>query len=111
MASTTLVVHEGEMINHSGEFGVLGIATGNYASEKYLNEKGEETREPTAGLWLVLRGRPETNAFQRANSGRQIEYLPFRIKVLTIGSDRRGMYVRVEVSEPGGGANASGKNN
>jgi hypothetical protein len=111
MASTILVVYDGAMVNHHGESGVLGIASGNFASEKHLNEKGEETRGPTAGLWLVIRGRPDTNAFQKVHAGQQIEYLPFRIKVLTIGSDRRGMYVRVDVSEPGGGANASGKIN
>ena len=109
MVSTTLVVYDGEMVNHRGESGVLGIATGNFASDKYLNEKGKETRGPTAGLWLVYPRPAGNQIFQRANAGRQIDYLPFRIKVLTIGSDRRGMYVRVEVSEPGGGTNAPGK--
>jgi hypothetical protein len=108
MASTTLVVYDGAMITHRGESGVLGIGTGNFASEKYSDEKGREMRIAAAGLWLVVRGHPDTNAFQRVHAGQQIDYHNFQIKVLAVGSDRRGMYVRVDVSEPGGGKNASG---
>jgi hypothetical protein len=111
MGSTTLVVYDGTMIHHHGESGVLGIGIGNFASEKFSDEKGREMRGAAAGLWLVVRGRPDTNAFQRVHAGQQIDYHNFQITVLAVGSDRRGMYVRVEVSDPGGGANASGKNN
>jgi hypothetical protein len=108
MASTTLVVYDGATINHRGEAGVLGIGTGNFASEKYTDEKGKESRRAAAGLWLVIRGRPDTNAFQRVHAGQQIDCRNFRIKVLTVGSDQRSMYVRVEVSEVNGGTNAAG---
>jgi hypothetical protein len=111
MGSTILIVYDGTMVYHRGESGMLGIATGNFASSKYLNEKGEEMRRPAAGLWLVVRGRPDTNAFQRVHAGQQIDHHNFQIKVLAVGSDRHSMFVRVEVTEPSGGANASGKNN
>ena len=111
MGSTTLVVYDGTMVYHRGESGVLGIATGNFASEKFSDEKGREMHGAAAGLWLVVRGCPDTNAFQRVHPGQQIDYHNFQIKVLAVGSDRHGMYVRIEVIEPSGGTNASGKNN
>jgi hypothetical protein len=110
MASTTLTAYEGVMINYRGESGVLGIGAGNFASEKYVHEKGVEIRGATGGLWLALRGRPETNAFHRVHAGQQIDFDDFRIKVLAIGSNRRGMFVRFKVSEEVGGKNVSRKN-
>lgn len=97
MASTTLVVYDGEMIDYRGKSSVLGIGTGNFTSEKYLNEKGVETRRPTAGLWLFIRGRSDTSAFQRTHAGQWIKFNGFKIQVLTVGSDRRSMYVKIEV--------------
>ncbi len=97
MASTTLVVHDGAMIYHHGESGVLGIGTGNFASEKYTDEKGKESRRAAAGLWLVIRGHPEANFFQRIHAGQQIDYNQYRIKVSAVGSDKRSMYIQVDI--------------
>jgi hypothetical protein len=97
MASTTLVVYDGAMVNHHGETGVLGIGTGSFASEKYTDETGKESRRAAAGLWLVLRGRPDTNSFQRVHAGQQIDYQGYRIKVSAVGSDKRSMYVKMEL--------------
>ncbi len=97
MAFTTLVVYDGTMINHRGESGVLGIRTGNFASEKFAAEKGKEARRAAAGLWLVIRGRPDTSAFQRVHAGQQIDYQGCRIRVRVVGSDHRGMYVKIDV--------------
>ncbi|MBN2085772.1 MAG: hypothetical protein JW748_11170 [Anaerolineales bacterium] len=110
MASATRIVYDGAMIHHRGEAGVLGIGAGNFAGEKYTDEKGTEARRAAAGLWLVVRGHSDTTAFHRVHAGKQIRCHNFQIMVLAVGSDRRGMYVRLEVSEPGGGANASGRN-
>ena len=101
MASTTLVVYDGEMIDHRGESGVLGIGAGNFASEKYYDELGKETRGAAAGLWLVVRGRPDTNAFQRVHAAQQIDYQQFQIRVLAVGSDKRGMYIKLDIDNPG----------
>jgi hypothetical protein len=108
MASATLIVRDGAMINHPLESGVLGIGTGNFNSEKYPDEKGGETRGATAGLWLLLRGRPESNAFRRVHAGQQFDYRQCRIRVLAVGSDPLGMYVKVEVNDGGAGAKTSG---
>ncbi len=97
MASVALMIYDGRMINHRGEAGVLGIRTGDFASEKYTDEKGKETRRAAAGLWLVIRGRPDTSAFQQIHSGQQIDYEGYRIRVRTVGSDLHGMYVKIEV--------------
>ncbi len=101
MESATLVVYEGAMINHRSGSGVLGIGTGNFASEKYSDEKGKETRGATAGLWLVVRGRPDTNAFQRVHAGQQFDYQQFQIRVLAVGSDKRGMYLKLDIDIAG----------
>jgi hypothetical protein len=96
MASTTLILYDRQSINYRTETGVLGIATGNFAGEKFHDEKGVERRGATAGLWLVIRGRPGTSAFQRVHAGQQIDYQGGRIRVLTVGSNHRGMYVKIE---------------
>ena len=101
MVSTTLVVHDGAMIYHRGESDVLGIGTGNFTGEKYTDEKGKESRRAAAGLWLVIRGHPETNAFQRVHAGQQIEYNQYRIKVSAVGSDKRSMYVQLNIENAG----------
>jgi hypothetical protein len=97
MASTTLILYDRQNINHRNEAGVLGIATGNFASERYTDEKGKATRRAAAGLWLAVRGRPETNAFQQVHAGQQIDFEEYRIRVRTVGSDHRGMYVKMEI--------------
>jgi hypothetical protein len=97
MTTTTLVVYDGAMINHRIESGVLGIGAGNFASEKYTDEKGRETRRAAAGLWLVLRGHPDTNAFERVHAGKQIDYQGYRITVAAVGSDKRSMFVKLEL--------------
>lgn len=110
MTSTILVVYDGVMINHRCDCGVLGMGTGSYAREKFNDEKGRETRGATAGLWLVVRGKPETQKYYRVHRGQQIEYQGSRINVMTIGSDQRSMYVRLEVEDTGGRRGvASGK--
>ncbi|MGB7537296.1 MAG: hypothetical protein WBM17_02040 [Anaerolineales bacterium] len=101
MASTTVVVYDGTMINHNVKAGVLGIGAGSFASEKYSDEKGKETRGATAGLWLVIRGRPDTNAFERVHAGQQIDYQGYRITVSAVGSDKRSMYVKMELENAG----------
>ena len=99
MAPTTLVVYDGAMISHRSEADVLGVGAGNFASEKYTDEKGTETRRAAAGLWLVIRGRPDTNAFQRVHTGQRIEYQKFQIRILAVGSDKRGMFVKVDIEK------------
>jgi hypothetical protein len=99
MAPTTLVVYDGAMISHRSESGVLGVGAGNFASEKYTDEKGTEARRAAAGLWLVIRGRPDTNAIQRVHAGQRIKYQEFQIRVLAVGSDKRGMYVKVDIDK------------
>ncbi len=80
---------------------MLGIGTGNFASEKYPEEKGIETRGATAGLWLVIRNHPETNVLQRVHAGQKIDYQQFGIQVSAIGSDKRGMYIKLDIDNPG----------
>jgi hypothetical protein len=101
MASSNLVVYDGAMINHRSESGVLGIVAGNFASEKYTDEKGKETRGATAGLWLVVRGRPDTNTFQRVHAGQQIDFLKYKIQVLAVGNDKRGMHITLDIGNAG----------
>ena len=97
MTPEVLSIYDGKINNYRIETGVLGIRTGNFASEEYLDENGAEMRRATAGLWLILRGRPETSSFQRVYGGQEIEYQGRRIRVLAVGSDHRGMYVKMEV--------------
>jgi hypothetical protein len=109
MTSTILAVYNGAMIRHRGESSMLEIRAGNFASEIYSNEKGAETRGATAGVWLVLRGHPETNVYHRVHAGQTIDYPGFQIKAATIGSDQRGTFVRLEVEDAGHGAGRSGE--
>ncbi|OGO10484.1 MAG: hypothetical protein A3K46_02725 [Chloroflexi bacterium RBG_13_60_9] len=108
MASTTLVIHDGAMINHPGGYGVLGIGAGNFNRGKYPDENGVEKRGATAGLWLVIGGKPETNAFYQVYPGKTIDFEGYQILVRAIGSDRRSMCVRIEVVEADGGKNVVG---
>ncbi|MBN2085070.1 MAG: hypothetical protein JW748_07570 [Anaerolineales bacterium] len=100
MTSEPVILYERIRFNFRSAAGVLGITTGNFASEKYLDEKGVEKRGATAGLWLAVRGRPDTGAFQRVHAGRQIEYEGYRIRVQAVGSDHRGIFVRMEIEPP-----------
>jgi hypothetical protein len=101
MTSETVILYERRRLKYRSEAGVLVIATGDFASEKYLDEKGVEKRGSTAGLWLAVRGRPDTGAFQRVHAGRQIDYEGYRIRVQAVGSDHRGIFGRMEI-EPAG---------
>jgi hypothetical protein len=109
MAFTTLIVHDGAMINHPGGLGVLAIGTGNFSGGKYTDENGAEVLGATAGLWLILSGKPETDAFHRVYPGKIIDFEGYRIHVRVIGSDRRSMYVKVEVTEADGRMNTAEK--
>jgi hypothetical protein len=100
MASTTLILYDRKHTNYRSEAGVLEIATGNFASERYTDEKGKEARRAAAGLWLVVRGRPDTSAFTQVHAGQQIDFEECRIRVRTVGSDYRGMYVKIDVENP-----------
>src|SRR4030042_99593 len=60
MALETLTLYERRSINYRSESGVLGIAAGNFASEKYLDEKGAEKRRATAGVWVRRSGHTDT---------------------------------------------------
>ena len=97
MAPTTLILYDRKNTNYRSEAGVLEIATGNFASERCTDEKGRETRRAAAGLWLAVRGRPEANVFQQVHAGQQIDFEQYRIRVQTVGSDHRGMYVKIDV--------------
>ncbi|MBN2084161.1 MAG: hypothetical protein JW748_02985 [Anaerolineales bacterium] len=97
MSSATLVIHDGVMINHRGGHGVLGIGTGNFQGGKYSDENGTEKRGATAGLWLVLGGKPDVNAFDRVYPEKAIDFEGYQILVRAVGSDRRSMYIKVEV--------------
>jgi hypothetical protein len=96
-ALATRIVYDGEMIHHHGEAGALGIGAGNFVSEKYTDENGKELRRAAAGLWLVLRGRPGTNASHRVHAGQQVDFHGYRIRIRMVGSDKRNMYVRLEL--------------
>ena len=87
--------------NYTGTHGVLNIYVDTNGFPNALTPaSGQEQKELTATLWLVIVDRPETYTSFTVQSGKTISFEGYGIKILRIAEYARGAYfVEVEVAE------------
>jgi hypothetical protein len=101
MSSTSMVIYESMTRNHSGSFGVLNIYIDTRGFPNALTPTtGQEKKELTATLWLMIVERPDTYTSFSVQSGQIISFEGYKIKVFRIEKDKQDyFFVEVEVTE------------
>ena len=101
LTSTSMVIYAALNRNYTGTHGVLNIYVDTNGFPNALTPaSGQEQKELTATLCLVIVDRPETYTSFTVQSGKTISFEGYGIKILRIAEYARGAYfVEVEVAE------------
>lgn len=101
LTPTSMVIYSAMTRNYEGAGGVLNLYVDTDGFPNVLTPtSGQEKKELTATLWLVITDRPETYTSFQVQTGQTISFEGYDIKILRIGgSDREGYFVEIDVSE------------
>ncbi|OGO10481.1 MAG: hypothetical protein A3K46_02710 [Chloroflexi bacterium RBG_13_60_9] len=97
MKNPHLMLYEGGQFSYPGKYGRLFIAAGNYQLEEYVTEKGEKNQGWTLILWMGIENRPETSKAQRVYIGQTFFFEKYKIHVVRMDTDGRGLFTEIEI--------------